>query len=74
MNYTHIIHNNNAPIKVMPHYPPSGHMRGHLTVIEPKQRPGGGGGGVGTLNSVIIVTIEECGLPDWLCHKRTVAI
>ena len=26
----------NAPIKVMPHYPLSGHMRGHLTAIEPK--------------------------------------
>ena len=25
--------------------------------------------GVGTLNSVIIVTIEGCGLPDWLCHN-----
>ena len=26
----------------MPHYPPSGHMWGHLTAIEPKQCPGGG--------------------------------
>ena len=34
------LRNNYAPIKVMPHYPPSGHMRGHLIAIEPKQRPG----------------------------------
>ena len=32
-----------APIKVMPHYPPSGQMRGYLTAIEPNPCPRGWG-------------------------------
>ena len=32
----------NAPIKVMPHYPPSGQMQGYLTVIELNLCPRGG--------------------------------
>ena len=28
--------------------------------------------GMGTLNSVINVTIKGCGLPDWLCSNMNV--
>ena len=54
-----------APIKVQPHYPPSGQMWGHLTTIEVKSCPWG----AGTLKCQSMGVACQA-----LIHMRTMAV